>query len=1071
MNFPPPQKHQLKKLHQWLQHKPVTADLPNPAAEAMLAATLAKLPNYGVLWVLESDEAADHARQDLITLSPDLHLRTLRFASIWTDANSPTPSQEALDAHGERFQTLHQLKSFVTPNAPIILTTWQALSQPVPSPQELAVQSLRLNAGARLGMSPVIDFLVTGGYQQEGEVLEKGQFAKRGGILDIWPSEMDSPLRVEWFGDDIDVIRIFDPLSQRTIGKVPEMQITPLRSFTQHSGNLIDHIQTPVISLWQHDFTQPTADEASTEVNITQLVELISAADHGNRIICNPIDEQPHIPPIEFTPLNNPVMVPATSGTQQLHEARQQLFKEIASYRQQGLSITYFFDTDGAREHFINHLADQADTDVNQVTGHLSAGFVCPTLKWVAVAESDIYGRRRIPTTASRKQRHAGTRIADFTDIEPGDLVVHIEHGVGRYIGITEITFNNQPQEVLAIEYADSAKLYVPVTHVHLLSRYVGIGTGDASLHRLGGKRWQREKGAAQDAIMDMAADLLEVQARRNLLKGHAFSPDSPLQHEFENAFPYSETEDQATVIEAVRKDMESLRPMDRLICGDAGYGKTEVAMRAAFKAVEDGMQVGMLVPTTVLAQQHYETFAERMAGFDLNIKMISRFQSPAQRRQILEDLRHGKIDIIIGTHALVQPSVRFANLGLVIIDEEQRFGVKHKESLKSIRALVDVLTLSATPIPRTLYMSMTGARDLSVIRTPPRQRVPIETIAAANTDETIQHAIRREFARHGQVYYLHNRIQSIHAVYERLASLVPEVRIDIAHGRLKSNELAGVMHRFASGHTDVLLCTTIIESGIDFPRANTILIDRADRFGIADLYQLRGRVGRGDRKAYAYLLLPSHGWVDRSARERIHAIRQHTHLGAGFNLAVKDMEIRGAGNILGAAQSGHISAIGFGLYCKLLQRAVARLKGQPEPMIPTEVRLDFISTDTMSGSAHACILESYINDDKLRIAFYRRLAEADSISSIKDLKDELRDRFGSIPQETLRLINIAEIRVLANHAGIELVEARNKKLMLRRNNQWLTHSGQFPSMNGLDPDENIAAIKTEISRFSPTAP
>jgi transcription-repair coupling factor (superfamily II helicase) len=507
---------------------------------------------------------------------------------------------------------------------------------------------------------------------------------------------------------------------------------------------------------------------------------------------------------------------------------------------------------------------------------------------------------------------------------------------------------------------------------------------------------------------------------------------------------------------------------MDRLICGDAGYGKTEVAMRAAFKAVQDQRQVAVLVPTTVLAQQHYQTFSERMAGFGVRIEMISRFQTPAHRRRILETLAEGGTDIIIGTHALVQPGVRFSNLGLVIIDEEQRFGVAHKERLKKVKQLVDVLTLSATPIPRTLYMSMTGARDMSLLRTPPRERVPIETIMAKGTDDVIRDAIRRELARGGQVYFLHNRVVSIGRLRERLASLVPEARIEIAHGQMNAAELSGVMRRFASGEADVLLCTTIIESGLDIPHANTILIDRADRFGIADLYQLRGRVGRADRKAYAFLLLPPHGMVDSDARERIQAVRRHSGLGAGFNLAVRDMEIRGAGNILGAAQSGHISAVGFGLYCQLLQHAVARLKGeQTTPPISVELRLDFIrAVPDDSSSTTAALTPAYVPDERLRVAIYRRMAEATSQEGLDDLALELADRFGPPPPPVQRLLAIAGLRVTAASAGIELIEVRSRKIMIRRGGEFHMENGRFPLLRAASPDNAITELRDRIANL-----
>ena len=705
--------------------------------------------------------------------------------------------------------------------------------------------------------------------------------------------------------------------------------------------------------------------------------------------------------------------------------------------------------------------------------GALSDGCDCPDLRFMVVSESDLHGRRKSlqqrydpDATSKRSSKNSGARITDFTDMEPGDLVVHIDHGIGRYLGIQAITFNDQKQEVLAIAYADDAKLYVPMSHAHLLSRYVGLASRQTNLHRLGGARWKNDKSAAQKSVLDLASGLLEVQASRNLLQGHSFPPDTKWLHEFENAFPFQETEDQIQVIGCVKADMESTRPMDRLICGDAGYGKTEVAMRAAFKAVQDGRQVAMLVPTTILAQQHFRTFTERMAGFSVRIAVLSRFCTAGSRVTLRKALSEGSVDIVIGTHALVQEGITFANLGLVIIDEEQRFGVKHKEHLKHMKQLVDVLTLSATPIPRTLYMSMTGARDMSLIQTPPRERMPIETIVANSEDAVIRDAVLRELKRDGQVYYLHNRVMTIQRLRDRLARLIPEARIEVAHGQMKSSELSQVMKRFSSGEFDVLLCTTIIESGLDIPRANTILIDRADRFGIADLYQLRGRVGRSHHKAYAYLLLPSHGFVDSDARERIRALRKHSGLGTGFHLAVRDMEIRGAGNILGAAQSGHISAVGFGLYCQLLKRSIARLKGEKQPMlVDTEMRLDFIQlTPEGAGDQEpAYIPLHFIPSERLRVAVYRRIAEASDAEEIQALKLELEDRFGRVPPAVSRLLTIADVRILAALHGIQLIEVRNGKLVIKRNGDYIKQAARFPTLIATNADDRLIEIRDAI--------
>lgn len=1043
-----------------------------PAAQAFTALALRHAHDRPILWIVPDDEALVTALRDLHALEPATDPCCLSFPPTYRTGTDPRNGD--MDGTGARLQTLHRIAELrEAGQAPIIITTSTALSQPTLSPTQIRHLSRKLEVGQAISITTIITFLAESGYDREAEVLEKGQYAGRGGILDVWPPDSDFPLRLEWFGNELESLRHFDPVTQRTIEKTATLLLSPLDDSEGVASGLAAHIPTLAAVIW-HDYqlaceTIQAHDAPTTPDPACLLAPAVDflVVDFGG--------VTPDLSLPAFESLHQAVRLPATSGTAQLAEARRRFLDDLQEHANKGWHVLFHFDTQGTREHFTRHVLQKRNPRFEMETGCLSEGFRCPAVQCLFVAEADLYGRKRFvgqtDNTAKRARRYTGSRINDFTDMEEGDLVVHTEHGVGRYLGVQSITFNNRIEEVLAIAYADDAKLYVPVTHAHLLSRYVGMAGSAAGLHRLGGKRWSREKDAAQSAVMDLAAELLEIQARRNLLQGHPFPQDNPLQHEFDQAFPFVETPDQLQVITEVKEDMQAPRPMDRLICGDAGYGKTEVAMRAAFKAVQDRMQVAVLVPTTVLAQQHYQTFSERMAGFDLRIAVISRFQTLGQRKRILAELQHGGVDIIIGTHALVQPGVRFANLGLVIIDEEQRFGVAHKERLKTLRALVDVLTLSATPIPRTLYMSMTGARDLSLLRTAPRERLPIETIVTTATDETIVQAIRFEHGRGGQTYFLHNRVISIARLREKLSALVPEVRIEMAHGRMHAAELSGVMQRFVAGQIDVLLCTTIIESGVDIPRANTIIIDRADRFGIADLYQLRGRVGRGDRRGYAYLLLPRHGIVDKSARERIQAVRRHGGLGAGFNLAIKDMEIRGAGNILGAAQSGHISAVGFGLYCQLLQRAVARMQGLPVPEIDTELRLDFIvSSDSASAheKAPACIPIAYIMDERLRIALYRRIAEATEARTLDDLQTELLDRFGPIPDPVLRLIQIARIRCQAAAARITMVETRGQRLLLFREADPLTcHNHQLPRLRSSHPDVKLQEIEAYLGTLT----
>ncbi|MCX8107614.1 MAG: transcription-repair coupling factor, partial [Verrucomicrobiae bacterium] len=700
-----------------------------------------------------------------------------------------------------------------------------------------------------------------------------------------------------------------------------------------------------------------------------------------------------------------------------------------------------------------------------------------------------------------------------------------------RFIGLERISSwssgNHSPdrvpgEEFLVIEYAPRKegepppRLHVPVSQIHLVTKYIGVGKGRPPLDTLGGSRWRRTKAAAMEAARDLAAELLAVQAARESLPGFAFPPDCAWQRDFENAFPYEETPDQLRAIEETKRDMCAPKPMDRLICGDAGFGKTEVAIRAAFKAVLAGKQVAVLVPTTVLAQQHFNTFSARMAGYPIRIEMLSRFRTRSEQERVVRDLAIGGVDIVIGTHRLLEPDVRFRDLGLVVIDEEQRFGVAQKERLKQLRQLVDVLTLTATPIPRTLYLALAGVRDMSSIETPPQDRLPVETIVAPYSDQLVRDAILRELQRGGQVFYLHNRVQDIESVALRLRALVPEAKIAVSHGQMSSAQLERTMTRFVNGEVDVLLSTTIVESGIDIPNANTIIIDRADRFGLSELYQLRGRVGRYKHQAYAYLLIPRHAALLEDARKRIAAIKQFTKPGSGFKIAMRDLEIRGAGNILGPEQSGHIAAVGFELYCQLLKQSIAALKGQPVPeRINVKLRLDFLNHAPSAASRSArkkkepprhgeiqippnlgievprevptwneryetvrnaevgvapvpicrgvaALPLSYVSEPRHRLEFYRKLSQATTEPEIEALRTEMRDRFGPLPPACDLLLLTTSLKPLAAKAGISEIETRGDRLMLLRGHEYIMINGDFPRLRRRTPK----GLLNEIKRF-----
>jgi transcription-repair coupling factor (superfamily II helicase) len=734
----------------------------------------------------------------------------------------------------------------------------------------------------------------------------------------------------------------------------------------------------------------------------------------------------------------------------------------------ENLNVYICLDTEGIREHLIAEIGDRG---MRIIVQPLSEGFEITALNTVVLSQSDLYGRYKRHAvrrpTARETAASAGERLTSLDHISAGDLVVHVEHGIGRYVGVTELEFDGRRSEMLTIEYAGNSKLHVPIGQAHLLSRYIGTGES-VRLHALGGRRWSAEKDAAEKSVADMAAAMLETQARRAHLPGHAYAAETPWLHEFEASFPYTETDDQANCVTDVKRDMYSTHPMDRLICGDAGYGKTEVAMRAAFIAAMQGRQVAVLVPTTVLAQQHYDTFRERMAPYPIMIGVHSRFCTVTQRARVLQQVADGKLDIVIGTHGLLRPSVKFKDLGLVIIDEEQRFGVGHKEHFKRMRALVDVLTLSATPIPRTLQMGLTGVRDLSLLQTPPQERVATETRVVSDGDEVVRLAIERELDRGGQVFYLYNRVLTIDRMRERITRLVPRASIGVGHGQMPAKQIEDTMLRFTRGELDILLCTTIIESGVDIPRANTILIDRADRFGIADLYQLRGRVGRAARKGYALLLVPDSGVLDADARERLKALRQHSGTGAAFQLALRDLGIRGAGNLLGAAQSGHIAAVGFMLYCQLLRRSVAQLRGEKPPLlVNVSLRMDLLdfAPGQMDAGGAVCLPYGYVDDESQRISLYRRLAECASQVEVDAIGQELADRFGRPPQAALRLLTVTGLRIRAAAAGIQRIEVREGEVSLFRDGVPVRIKGKLPVITTRSADAQLAALRRMLGQ------
>lgn len=659
------------------------------------------------------------------------------------------------------------------------------------------------------------------------------------------------------------------------------------------------------------------------------------------------------------------------------------------------------------------------------VVGNWRQGFDYPAIKLAVITEKEIFGQRT-PRRRVKTASQAGAKISSFTDLKEGDYVVHSQHGIGRYLGVQRLEVGGVYKDYLHIQYRGADRLYVPTDQIELIQKYIGAEGQTPRLNKLGGTEWTRVKNRVKASVQDMAEDLIKLYAARETAVGYAFSPDSPWQQEFESQFPYTETADQLRAIQEIKKDMEKPKPMDRLLCGDVGYGKTEVALRAAFKAINDGKQVAVLVPTTVLAQQHYHTFRERMASFPVTVGLLSRFRTPKEQAEVIKGLKNGSVDVVIGTHRLLSADISFKDLGLLIIDEEQRFGVAHKEKLKQLRQNIDVLTLTATPIPRTLHMALSGIRDMSVIETPPEDRYPVQTYVVEYHPELIRNAIRRELGRGGQVYYIHNRIMDLEKVALEVKELVPEARVALAHGQMKENELEDVMLAFVEGEYDVLVCTTIIENGLDISNVNTLIVNNADHLGLAQLYQLRGRVGRSNRMAYAYFTFEPNKVVNQVAQKRLNAIREFTEFGSGFKIAMRDLEIRGAGNLLGPEQHGQILAVGFELYCRLLEEAIEAAKGNK---LAEKKEEKVLATIELAVSAY--LPEDYISQSGFKMEMYRRLADARTLEEVDEVDEELFDRFGELPLPARNLIRIASLRVMATELGIKKIAQTGKEVTI----------------------------------------
>lgn len=901
-------------------------------------------------------------------------------------------------------------------------------------------------SGAGMDLEKLIQDLAANGYDREIQIEGPGQFAVRGGILDVYPLTEEVPVRIEFWGDEIDSIRTFDVESQRSIENLEEILIYPATEFPEETGNRVSFLD-----YFPKEETILFLDEPARLLEKGKSIEEEFVQAQTNRFECGMevSDEEMKLykPEEVANMMNQYYSIGFSSLEMKLKEYKvkdsyhlsaasvnpynnsfEMLTRDLKRLKRNGYRVILL---SGSRTRAKRLAEDLRDYDLSSFYsedmdrevqageimvsfGHVAEGYEYPMLKFMVISETDIFGQKK----KKRKRKvYEGQKIQSFSELKVGDYVVHENHGLGIYQGIEKVDIDRVSKDYMKIAYAAGGNLYIPATQLDLIQKYASSDAKKPKLNRLGTQEWTKTKTRVRGAVKEIAKDLVELYAVRQDQKGFEYGPDTVWQKEFEEMFPFEETEDQQLAIEATKKDMESTRIMDRLICGDVGYGKTEIAIRAAFKAVQEDKQVVYLVPTTILAQQHYNTFSQRMKDFPVRVDLMCRFRTPAQQRKTVEDLKKGLVDIVIGTHRLLSKDVEFKDLGLLIIDEEQRFGVQHKEKIKKLKENVDVLTLTATPIPRTLHMSLIGIRDMSVLEEPPQDRMPIQTYVMEYNDEMVREAIQRELSRQGQVYYVYNRVEDIVDVTAKIQKLVPEASIAFAHGQMNEHELEKIMYDFINGDIDVLVSTTIIETGLDISNVNTMIIHDADRLGLSQLYQLRGRVGRSNRMAYAFLLYKRDKMLKEIAEKRLAAIREFTDLGSGFKIAMRDLEIRGAGNLLGAEQHGHMEAVGYDLYCKMLNEAVKHLKGEMEE--------EESYTTTIDISEDAFIPSTYIPNEAQKLDIYKRIAAIESEEEMDDMMEELIDRFGDIPRKVHKLLEISHIKSLAHQVYVISVEQK----------------------------------------------
>ena len=1093
---------QLQELHRCLEQgdRAIQIEGLTVAAKSVLAAALHDALRRPLLLVTYNYEQAERLYEDMAALGiGDLLLVPPADSMIYQEGDTD------FDAIGGRLSALAHLQD----GKPVIVVApIAAVLQRTISPDVLAAHRLRIERSQELNLEKCSLRLVELGYERVDMVERQGEFSRRGGILDIFPSTANAPIRIELFGDEVESIRSFDVESQRSSAESESAEVAPARELlldrdrADAAAQALSDLLDAECARLEKDAADRLRSKVEDDIARTRNLAYFDGIEYYFPIVYpQEFSLLDYLPPSAVVILDEPHQI--KSHWEQLHkELLESLHARIARGDALSLPSDHVIPFDKAASRLrdrrsnvllsllprpapwmrvdrniaipaapmdsfggqIELLVEQLRTwlsndcrivivtnQSNRVVellgenrlsasplaelsgrdgagiyvadGTLRSGFKLHDAGLMLLTDGEMFGfsKLRRPRRPFRK----GLAISSLLELREGDYVVHINHGIGRYRGLTKLSGPGGERDYLLLEYAGTDKLYVPVDQIDRVQKYIGADGGEPTLHKLGGSEWARTTKRVKQSVREMAKELLELYASRQTLDGYGFAPDTPWQQELESAFQYEETPDQFEAIQDVKRDLESPKPMDRLLCGDVGYGKTEVAIRAAFKVVNDGKQAAVLAPTTVLVQQHFNTFSERLAAYPVNIAMLSRFKSRAEQKKIVEGLRTGEVDVVIGTHRLLSKDIEFRDLGLVVVDEEQRFGVAHKERLKQLRKTVDVLTLTATPIPRTLHMSLSGIRDMSLMNDPPEGRTAIKTYCREYDDELVRDAILRELDRDGQVYFVHNRVENIEHVADHLRRLVPYARMEVGHGQMAEDDLERVMLGFYEHRFDVLVCTTIIESGLDIPNVNTIIVNNADKMGLAQLYQLRGRVGRSNRQAYAYLLYHAGRIVTDTAEKRLQAIKEFTDLGSGFRIALRDLEIRGAGNLLGPEQHGHMAAVGFDMYCQLLSDAIQELKGE-EPasggleLPPVDLPMDaFIPTD-------------YIPTESQRLAFYKKMTAIRDENDVDQLADEFHDRFGDLPKPVSNSLDILKLRLKASRTGVASISSDRRQVVIK---------------------------------------